>query len=137
VERCSGASVSCPDDAKFDASVVCRARVEGFACDAVKYCDGVTSACPADAMEAQGVLCRAASSTDSCDVAEHCTGTSFQCPVDAKHVRGFSCNDGNDCTVSDQCTSDGRFRGVKILNNNFISVFFLNFFSSFFKVIYL
>jgi cysteine-rich repeat protein len=48
-----------------------------------------------------GELCRPA--TNACDAAESCDGVSDSCPADMAMPDGTLCDDGNACTVQDQC----------------------------------
>ncbi len=98
-EDCDGVSPTCPADAK--STLECRASTG--VCDPAESCDGVADACPADVLEPSTTICRAAA--DQCDVAERCTGSGGACPADALASDGTGCDDGNACTVADQCTA--------------------------------
>src|SRR6185369_10042131 len=50
-----------------------------------------------------GTTCRA--DAGGCDVPEVCDGTNAACPADAVEPDGTSCNDGNACTIADECTT--------------------------------
>src|SRR5207249_1499038 len=75
-ETCTGASASCPADAKSTA--LCRAAAG--VCDVAEVCDGTHNNCPADAFEPSTTECRPAAGP--CDAAETCTGASAACPAD-------------------------------------------------------
>ena len=100
-ESCDGVNDDCPADAFEPASTECRAS--GGVCDDAENCTGSSAACPADAFEPASTVCRPAAS--DCDVAENCTGSSASCPADTLEPDGTSCNDGQTCTIQDQCES--------------------------------
>ncbi|TFH23091.1 MAG: hypothetical protein E4H03_06975, partial [Myxococcales bacterium] len=77
-ETCTGASATCPADAKSTA----ECRGSAGICDVAETCDGINDACPADAFMAATTECRGAAGV--CDAAEFCTGASATCPADAK-----------------------------------------------------
>jgi cysteine-rich repeat protein len=98
-EDCTGLSPTCPADGK--STLPCRAGTG--VCDPGESCNGVDDACPADAFLPSTTVCRAAA--DQCDAAETCTGSSGPCPADDPQPDGAGCDDGNVCTVADQCTA--------------------------------
>jgi cysteine-rich repeat protein len=98
-EECDGVSPSCPADAK--STNQCRAG--SGVCDPAESCDGVGNDCPADFMEPSTTVCRP--SSGQCDAAETCTGSSGTCPINDAQPDGTTCNDGNACTVADQCVA--------------------------------
>jgi hypothetical protein len=94
VDSCTGASASCPADAKKNS--LCRAATD--ACDAPESCDGTHDACPADEVASAGATCRAVEG--ACDVAESCDGSSKACPADT----GLPDADGDGtCDAEDSC----------------------------------
>jgi cysteine-rich repeat protein len=98
-ENCTGASGTCPADAKK--TTVCRAAV-GI-CDIAEVCSGSSDACPADVKST--AVCRAA--TGVCDLTETCNGTASTCPGDAFQPSSTACaSDGNPCT-DDKCDGAG------------------------------
>ncbi len=105
-ETCSGASGTCPADAKSTA----QCRASAGACDLAELCDGVNNACPADAKST--AVCRGAAG--ACDVAEVCDGLSDTCPADAKstatcRASGGVCDVTETCDgVNDDCPADGK-----------------------------
>ena len=98
-EECDGVSPACPADHK--STLECRPSTG--VCDPAESCNGIADACPADAFLPSTTVCRAAA--DQCDVAETCTGSSGACPADGLQPDGTTCDDGNACTVADQCTA--------------------------------
>ena len=102
-ELCLGtADFACPADSITSVGTVCNASVG--TCDPSEVCSGIANqACPVDVFASSSTVCRADSG--QCDVAESCTGTSGICPADAKEPNGTSCDDGEFCTLGEQCTS--------------------------------
>ena len=100
-ETCTGASGTCPADAKSTA--VCRPSA-GI-CDVAESCDGVGNTCPADGFVAAGTTCRAAAGV--CDLAESCTGSSASCPADAKSTAVCRPAAGV-CDVAESCDGVGN-----------------------------
>jgi cysteine-rich repeat protein len=104
-ESCTGASPSCPADAK--SSAVCRPS--GGVCDPTETCDGVSNVCPADAKSV--APCRAAAGV--CDVAESCDGVGNACPADAFEPPTTACRpSAGVCDLVDQCPGTGPDCGV-------------------------
>jgi hypothetical protein len=106
-ETCTGASATCPADAK--SSAVCRAS--GGDCDLAESCDGVSNTCPPDAKSSS--VCRA--SGGACDVTETCDGINNACPGDAKdstttcRASGGVCDPAEVCDgVNDACPNDAK-----------------------------
>ena len=98
-ESCTGFDVDCPSDAVQPSSEVCRAAAGD--CDVAENCDGAGVDCPADGFAPSSQVCRPAA--DDCDVAESCTGSAADCPADAFQPDGTTCDDGEVCTIADQC----------------------------------
>lgn len=100
-EFCTGASGTCPADARTAAGTVCRNTAGG--CDLAEVCDGSAATCPADAFRGDGEICRATAGL--CDVAERCDGTQAQCPLDEFQDAGTSCRaTAGICDVAENCT---------------------------------
>ena len=76
-------------------------RPSAGACDPAERCPIYSATCPPDA-KSTGV-CRAA--VGDCDVGESCNGVSNACPSNTVKPNGTSCNDGEVCTINDQCLS--------------------------------
>ncbi len=100
-ELCSGGDASCPGDSFEPSGTVCRPTAG--VCDAAETCSGVDADCPADGFQPNTVVCRP--DAGQCDVAESCSGGGVDCPADGSEPDGTTCNDGNSCTISDQCTA--------------------------------
>src|SRR5581483_12031898 len=93
-EVCTGASATCPADARTPANTPCTD--DGNACT-TDLCDGTSVDCQHDPGNA-GATCRA--SAGECDPAETCTGASSVCPSDARTPANTPCtDDGNACTT--------------------------------------
>lgn len=105
-ETCTGASDTCPADAK--STGICRAAAG--ACDVAEICDGVADHCPDDAVLSVGTTCRALAG--ECDLAEVCDGSSATCPIDSKSTaicRGSAgfCDVAESCDgMNDSCPAD-------------------------------
>src|SRR5438128_277183 len=97
-ETCTGASTTCPTDAKQPAGTACTADTNPCTLD---QCDGSTNTCTHPAGNA-GAECRAVAG--ECDVAESCTGTSTTCPTDAFQPSGTACTDDGDLCTTDVCS---------------------------------
>jgi hypothetical protein len=98
-EVCTGASATCPSDAKAASGTTCRAA--NGVCDVAEVCDGSNDSCPADSRKPTGTLCRSAAG--ECDVTEFCDGQAADCPADTRAPAGMACStDNNPCTV-DAC----------------------------------
>src|SRR5437773_5293089 len=129
-ENCTGASATCPADAKQPAGTACTAdtnpctldqcdgtnnacqhpagnagatcRAAAGPCDVAETCTGTSTACPANGFLSASTVCRAA--TSECDAAETCTGTTATCPTDVFKSSTTPCTDeGNPCTA-DVCS---------------------------------
>ncbi len=114
-ELCTGASPTCPDDAK--STTVCRNTTNE--CDLAEYCDGESNDCPADEVKADGTACAV---SDQC-VAGFCEDCydGIGCEDLTWGLRDDDCsericgegnicefNDGTDgtvCGTDDQCVS--------------------------------
>jgi hypothetical protein len=79
---------------------VCRPAAG--ACDVADACTGTSKQCPNDAFKPAGTLCRGA--TGECDMADGCNGSQAACP-DLHAPDHLACNDGNGCTVADECAA--------------------------------
>ena len=105
-DTCTGASATCPADAKSTA--VCRASAG--ACDTAEFCNGVGNTCPADAKST--AVCRGAAG--ACDVAESCDGIGDNCPFDDKstavcRAAGGVCDVAESCDgSSNDCPADAK-----------------------------
>ncbi|MFQ5513351.1 MAG: hypothetical protein ACE5FG_02850 [Myxococcota bacterium] len=100
-EFCDGTNNDCPADVLVSVGTECRASAG--VCDPAESCTGSDPACPADAFEPATTVCRP--STGQCDLTENCTGTDPDCPADAPVPDGTLCDDGDMCTINDQCQS--------------------------------
>jgi hypothetical protein len=124
-ETCTGASASCPGDAKSTA--VCR--VAAGPCDVAESCNGVSNGCPADMQADVGTPCddgNPCTSSDRC-AGDTCAGTQISCPAEqvCNPVSGTcgpihvpcadkaSCDDGDACTGGDACAG-GECHGVPL-----------------------
>ncbi|MGH3580930.1 MAG: hypothetical protein ACRERC_06295 [Candidatus Binatia bacterium] len=97
VDSCNGVSNTCPADAKSTA--VCRPSAG--VCDVTDSCNGVADTCPVDIKST--AVCRPA--VGICDVAEVCDGLADTCDADALRPNGFVCNagSGDACDPDEQC----------------------------------
>jgi hypothetical protein len=99
-EACDGGPC-CSGTCTFLASTApCRASA-GI-CDVAESCTGASAACPGDAFAPTATVCR--TGADECDKAEQCTGTGAACPADLPQPDGSNCDDGDACTIDDECT---------------------------------
>ncbi|HSP96048.1 MAG TPA: hypothetical protein VL049_02235, partial [Candidatus Dormibacteraeota bacterium] len=107
-ETCTGASPTCPADAK--SADLCR--TSAGSCDVPEVCDGAANDCPTDLFVAGGTECRA--SAGVCDPAESCTGSGPECPADAKssaicRAAAGACDLAESCDgVGNDCPADAR-----------------------------
>jgi cysteine-rich repeat protein len=99
VESCTGAAAACPANTFVAAGSVCRAAAG--VCDLAEQCTGTAATCPADAKST--AVCRPASG--ACDVADACDGVGDACPADGRAADGTVCDDGDVCTVTEECAS--------------------------------
>ena len=99
-ETCTGASATCPGDAKSTA----ECRSSAGVCDVAESCDGSNNNCPADAYKS-GTTCRA--STGDCDLEETCPGTGPNCPSDAKSTLECRSSAGM-CDLAESCDGAGN-----------------------------
>jgi cysteine-rich repeat protein len=92
----------CSSSCQLESSAtVCRATAGP--CDVEETCTGTDPNCPVDGFEPGSTECRGMAG--DCDVAENCTGTDPNCPADAFEPDMTSCNDGDQCTLDDECQS--------------------------------
>ena len=109
-ETCDGSSRTCPADVYAPATTVCRGAAGP--CDAVDKCTGTSTACP-DRYLPSGAVCRPG--VNECDLPETCTGASIGCPpLQLTYVEG-ACDDGDPCTVNDECIGAGACGGTSIV----------------------
>ncbi|MEO8601496.1 MAG: hypothetical protein ABI629_02860 [bacterium] len=99
-ESCNGIGNNCPGDAKSSA----QCRASAGVCDLADSCDGVNDTCPSDAKSVGP--CRLA--TGACDVAEVCNGVADTCGADIVRPNGFVCNGGS----GDACDPDETCDGI-------------------------
>jgi len=101
-EKCTGASGTCPVDAKLQSGTPCSD--DGSPCT-TDLCDGIHAACMHAAGNA-GTVCRP--SAGVCDVAEACGGTTATCPPDRFESSSTVCRPAaSECEVADFCPGDG------------------------------
>jgi hypothetical protein len=122
-ETCDGTNLACPSDELAPATTTCRAAAGE--CDQAETCTGASSDCPADLAAGNGTPCNDGTfcnGADTCsggscsnhagdpcpgadgdgDCSESCSEASDACS--AADPNGAACDDGNVCTVDDQCT---------------------------------
>jgi hypothetical protein len=98
-ELCTGRNFGCPPDIIAANGTLCRN--EAGACDVADRCNGLSKKC-ADVLMAKDTQCSAPSSTSPCAGIAVCSGESAKCPA-PQLPDGSACDDGNNCTMSDQC----------------------------------
>jgi hypothetical protein len=112
IEYCDGATAGCPSDGFKPASVGCRGT--SASCDVQENCTGLGAFCPPDAYKQAGEMCRP--QLFECDVAEFCGGLGIFCPLNGTMSVGALCEDGNACTVGEQCSADLECGGAGTLD---------------------
>lgn len=98
-ENCTGSSATCPSDLFKPNTTVCR--ITAGTCDESENCTGTSADCPEDLYKSTSTTCR--TSTGFCDIAETCTGDSINCPIDLHKEDNTPCEDGDSCTIDDEC----------------------------------
>jgi hypothetical protein len=138
--RCDGDSATCPAAAIAAAGTECRPVNASLGCDVAEKCDGKSGFCPADASLPFMSTCVPSMALDMCQGDARCTNGGAcsalytcnctasptlcdtgdacwrgECVGDAcRRVlasAGAVCNDGNACTLGDQCSATGVCAG--------------------------
>ena len=76
-------------------------------------CTGGSVSCPNDLHKPSNTVCRPVDPISPCVAAERCTGNAAGCPSYQKKAIGATCDNGDMCTLNDNCTdSKGICKGT-------------------------
>jgi hypothetical protein len=102
-ENCTGSTPTCPNNTFVSGTTACRSS--SGVCDSAENCSGTSATCPNDTFVGSTTICRA--DAGDCDVAERCTGTSGSCPAQGFEPNNTPCSTDNNVCTNDVCNSNG------------------------------
>ena len=121
-ETCTGTSGSCPSDAKFPNTTVCRAPNVTDPCDPPEYCTGLNNTCPTDFTRPNGTVCNngnICANVSYCNTGK-CQGVDVYCVGvcgDGIKATQEQCDDGN-LLNGDCCSSACKFEASTTVCRN-------------------